>query len=147
MVDRTLTSTLNTLIKRCLDAEKAYDRAIELVQDEQYKTAFRNLRERRRGFADELQTLMSAIGETPADEGTVAMSLTITLNELQLSLSSDRDKFILEAIYAGIQESVKDYENALAQDLAPSVRDLVEKQYEIYQNDQQQVHTLLKHHA
>ncbi len=147
MVDRLLTSTLNTLIKRCLDAEKAYDKAIELVQNEQYRETFRTLRDHRRGFTDELQTLMSAIGETPAEEGTAAMTVTIALNELQLPLSSDRDKFILTAIKSGIDESVKDYENALAQDLSMPVRGIVEKQYEIYKDDQQQVEHLLAQHS
>ncbi|MBZ0307082.1 MAG: PA2169 family four-helix-bundle protein [Anaerolineae bacterium] len=146
MVDRLLTSTLNTLIKRCLDAEKAYDKAIELVQNDQYRDTFYTLRDHRQGFASELQTLMSAIGETPADAGTAAMSVTISLNELQLPLSSDRDKFILEAIKSGIDESLKDYENALTQDLSTPVRGIVEKQYEIYKDDQQQVEKLLAQH-
>lgn len=144
MVDRNLTAHLNKLIKVFLDAEKAYDRAIELTEDERLKATYRELREKRREFADEIQTLVTAIGEQPADSGTVDMSVEIALNEIQLPFSSDRDKFILNAVTKGIDDSMDDFDTILSQELPLAVRSSLESIHELYKADQQQLHTLRK---
>ncbi len=135
MVDRLLTTTLNKLIRLFKDAEKAYARAIDLVQDETLKTEFSALSQKRQEFADEIQTLMSVLGEDYATEGTTDMSLEIMLNEMQLPFSSDRDQFILNAISDGIKNSVDDFEDALEYDLPLPVREILQAQLEVYRAD------------
>ena len=150
MVDRTLEYELNQLIRLMHDSVEGYAKAAELTQSEEYRALFTRLGKHREQFVEELSSLENVVGGEPVEEGNLGAALYRTLKELNVSVVSDKDKVILNAVRDVLGATIKHYETLLANQLtvpAGIVRNTIEKQHRALQETQTEINSLIDRHG
>ena len=122
--------TLNGLIETCKDGEKGFTTAAEKVSDVSLKSLFTKYATQRAQYAAELQTAVAGLGSNPADSGHVAATLHRGWISVKGALTSDTDKAIIDECEAGEDAAMKNYKDALTKVLPPSIRTLIEGQFQ-----------------
>ena len=124
-----VTSVLNGLIETCKDGDEGFKQAAEKVKDPSLKTLFLKYSAQRAGYVQELTTLVSSLGEKPADSGHVVASLHRGWMGLKEALTSDKDTALINEAEAGEDAAMKAYKEALNTSLPASAQAVVQKQF------------------
>lgn len=124
-----VTSVLNGLIETCKDGENGFRKAAADVQDSSLRSLFSKYASQRANFAQELQQLVSGLGEKPAAGEHLSAKLHRGWLGLKEAVTGDKDKAIIFEAEAGEDAAMKNYKEALQQPLPPSVLAVVQTQF------------------
>ena len=124
---------LNEFVITLKDGQKGYADAMTDVEDSQLKETFKKYAVQRAGFITEIEDQMFKLDLHPdTNEGS---SVTGTVHrawiDLKSALTSKDNKAVLNECERGEDYAKKAYETALkAQDLPPTLKSVIEKQYQ-----------------
>lgn len=123
-----ISSKLNELLVKNMDAEKVYSNAIENVQDDRLKMFFKRRTTDRSEFGKELRTEILRYGQIPEDTGSLKETLSRNWTSLKLSISSNKEELVLNEAIKFEEGILADY-NELLKDktLPPTIDDLLLK--------------------
>jgi uncharacterized protein (TIGR02284 family) len=123
-------STLNSLIETLKDGQEGFKQAAEAVKDPSLKSLFSEFSLQRSQFAGELQTEALQMGESEPEESSSASgAMHRAWINLKSALTSGDDHAILAECERGEDSAVKEYKEAMEEDLSSPVRDLISRQY------------------
>src|SRR6266576_1674683 len=138
-----LTSRINDLIETLKDGQEGFKQAAEGVKDPQLKSLFTDYSLQRSRFATELQSEARVLGESePETSSSAAGALHRAWINLKSAVTSGDDRAILAECERGEDSAVKEYEKAMNDDLSPSLRDLVSRQYSEVKSAHDRIRTL-----
>lgn len=130
MTDRSERAVLNHLIETCKDAERGFRHVADYATDPAVKTLFLDIASQRARFAADLLPHAQRLGGAREAEGTTAGALHRTWIDLRNALSRDHVGAIVHEAERGEHFSLGVYRDALDGILPPTVRDVVESQYQ-----------------
>ncbi|MEM8526805.1 MAG: PA2169 family four-helix-bundle protein [Bacteroidota bacterium] len=120
---------LNDLLEKTYDAEAGYKKAAEEVEVPQLVNFFETKAKQRYDFGHEIKAEIKSLGGTPDKGGSVKGNLHRTWMNVKSALSLNDTEAILEECERGEEASLKEYDEALAdQSLPTSTRTLLQKQ-------------------
>ncbi len=123
-------STINDLIETLKDGQEGFRQAAEAVEDPKLKSLFNEYSLQRARFAGELQSQAVALGESkPEDSSSAAGAMHRAWINLKSAVTSGDDHAILAECERGEDSAVKEYKEALEDDLALPLREIVSCQY------------------
>jgi uncharacterized protein (TIGR02284 family) len=122
-------SWLNDLIETCKDAEQGFRDAADAVARQELKELLNEYARQRSQFATELQNQVIRLGGDPQKTGSVSGSFHRGWINLKAAITGKDEHAILSEAERGEDAAVKNYQEALAQDLPDDLRSVVEKQY------------------
>jgi uncharacterized protein (TIGR02284 family) len=122
-------AALDDVIAICRDAERGFRGAANAVDNPVYKNLFNEYSVQRGAFATELQTAMTKMNVQAAEPSGAAGSLHAAWMSLKGSLTGHGEHEILAEAERGEDLSVRAYREAIAKDMPPDLRKVVEKQY------------------
>ena len=123
-------STLNDLIETSRDGEKGFRNCAENAKSSDLRSVFLDAATRCQQAVGELQQHVTQYGGTPESGGTVAGAVHRGWVDLKSALSMNDDKAILEECERGEDHAVQVYRDALAKDLPPEIRAVVERMHQ-----------------
>jgi len=121
-------ATLNDLIETCKDGEQGFRTAADAVRDPSIKQLFVQYAEQRAQFAAELQREVTRLGGEPEQSGSVSGSLHRGWMNLKSAITGQDEASVVAAAEEGEDVARSSYEKALAAELPPDVRRVVERQ-------------------
>jgi uncharacterized protein (TIGR02284 family) len=127
--DRAVIATLNELIETSMDGEKGFALAANDSKDASLTSVFREGEQSCRTAAADLQDQVRMLGGAPETGGSMKAAVHRGWISLKSAASSRDSKAILEECERGEDYAKAKYGEALRQDMPPSVRELVERQY------------------
>jgi uncharacterized protein (TIGR02284 family) len=122
-------STLNNLIETCRDGQTGFHSAAEGVMDSKLKSLFGQYSQQRAQFVGELQGEVRRLGGDPQNTGSVAAALHRGWMDIKSAVTGKDEHRILEECERGEDSAVRNYEDALTQNLPPEVMSVVQRQY------------------
>ena len=122
-------ATLNELIETCKDGEQGFQTAADAVRDPSVKQLFLQYAQQRAQFAAELQREVSGLGGEPEQGGSVSGSLHRGWMNLKSAIIGQNDASVIAAAEEGEDVARNAYGKALAAELPPDVRRVVEREY------------------
>ena len=137
-----LISTLNDLIETCKDGEEGFRVCAEDISDNQLKTLFLDRAQSCAHAARELQEQVLSLGGKPEDSSSVSSSLHRRWVDIKAAVTGKDDEAILNECERGEDVAVKSYRQALEKDLPPSIRSIVDRQFQGVQRNHDQVKAL-----
>jgi uncharacterized protein (TIGR02284 family) len=117
---------LNELIVTCKDGEKGYREASEGIQNPFYCMMFNEYSRQRSKFASELKAQVVMLGGEPDRKGTVKGALHRGWMNLKNAIAGHDDDLIVDECRRGEDLAIKQYKDALKQDLPAKLRSLLE---------------------
>jgi uncharacterized protein (TIGR02284 family) len=123
------TQTLNELIEICKDGENGFKQAAEKAKDASLKSLFLKYSTQRAGYAQELQSAVSLLGDKPETTEHVAAKLHRGWMGLKQALTSNEDKALIDECEAGEDAAMKAYKQALDKSMAGNIETLIRKQF------------------
>ena len=130
MTDRSERAVLNHLIETCKDAERGFRHVAAHATNPEVKSLFLDIASQRGGFAADLLPHAQRLGGARDAEGTAGAALHRTWIDLRSALTRDDQVAVVEEAERGEHFSLGVYKDALEGMLPPTVRELVESQYE-----------------
>ena len=125
--DKTI-STLNNLIETCKDGENGFRTAAEGIKNGELKTLFNTYSQQRAQFAAELQGEVRHLGSDPENSGSVAATLHRGWINIKSAVTGEDDGAIISECERGEDSAVKNYEDALKENLPINIRAIIEQQ-------------------
>ncbi|HWQ34709.1 MAG TPA: PA2169 family four-helix-bundle protein [Blastocatellia bacterium] len=122
-------STLNNLIETCRDGQNGFQSAAEGVADPQIRSLFEQYSQQRAQFVGELQSEVRRLGGDPQNTGSVAAALHRGWMNIKSAVTGKDEHNILEEAERGEDSAVRNYEDALNQNLPPEVLSIVQRQF------------------
>jgi uncharacterized protein (TIGR02284 family) len=122
-------STLDRLIRTCIDGQKGFESAAENVSDLNLKRLFESYAQQRTEFAAELQQELRRIGEEPTDTGHTSAALHRGVMDLKAAVSGRDEGTIISECERGEDLAIETYESALGASVPEELRSLVERQF------------------
>lgn len=122
-------SVLNDLIETCKDGEKGFQSAAEKAKDSSLRSLFTKYASQRATYSQELQSLVSTMGEKPAESGSISATLHRGWLTLKEAVSKDEDKALIFEAETGEDVAMKNYKDALSKTLPSNVLTLIQKQF------------------
>ena len=133
---------LNDLIETSKDGEYGFRTSAEYLKSADTKQLFLRRADECRQAAAELQALVRQLGGSAEDSGTAAGAMHRGWVSVKGTLSGYSDKAILEETERGEDKAMESYRKALAMDLPPATRAVVERQFEGVKRNHAQVRSL-----
>lgn len=131
MMDRDeLISTLNNLIETCRDGQNGFQSAAEGATNPSLKAAFLQYAQQRGLFVSELQSEVRALGGDPQTTGSVAGALHRGWINIKSAVTGKDEHNILEECERGEDSAMKNYQEALEENLPPNILNVVNRQYQ-----------------
>jgi uncharacterized protein (TIGR02284 family) len=127
-ITRTI-KTLNDLIEVLKDGEAGFKSAASDVKVSDLALVFTRYAVQRAEFASELQARVLALGADVETSGSVAGSIHRGWINLKAALSTNEPHAVLAEAERGEDTAVAAYRKALENELDPSTRDLIGRQY------------------
>ena len=134
-------STLNGLLETLRDGENGFRSAVDGVEEPELKRLFLSLSAQRREFAAELESELLRLGQEPADHGHVA-ALHRGWISLKAAVTGKDEAAIIGEVERGEDVAVKNFREALQQDLRTPIQAVVERQYVQIQDAHDHVRSL-----
>jgi uncharacterized protein (TIGR02284 family) len=129
-IQKEIISTINSLIETLKDGQKGFRQAAEAVKDTNLKSLFSEYSLQRAKFAGELQSEAVQLGESdPEDSGSASAAMHRAWINLKAAVTSGDDHSILAECERGEDSAVKEYKEALEEDLSSPIRAIVSRQY------------------
>lgn len=122
-------STLNNLIETCKDGENGFRTAAEGVKKGELRTLFNTYAQQRAQFAAELQTEVRQFGGDPEKSGSVAAALHRGWINIKSAVTGEDEGAIISECERGEDSAVKNYQEALKEDIPQNVREIIERQF------------------
>jgi uncharacterized protein (TIGR02284 family) len=134
--------TLNDLIETCKDGEYGFRTSAESARGADLQQLFQRRADECHQAAADLQSMVVQLGGTPEDSGSTSGALHRGWVAVKSTLTSYSDKAILEETERGEDTAMESYRKALASDLTPAARALVERQMEGVKRNHAQMRSL-----
>lgn len=122
-------STLNNLIETCKDGQEGFRSAAGGVRSGDLKTLFHTYSQQRAQFAAELQGEVRRLGGDPEETGSTAAALHRGWINIKSAVTGEDEGAIISECERGEDSAVRNYEDALRQDLPSDVRSIIERQF------------------
>jgi uncharacterized protein (TIGR02284 family) len=123
-------STINCLIETLKDGQEGFKQASEAVKDTNLKSLFSEYSLQRAKFAGELQSEARQLGESePEESSSSAGAMHRAWINIKSAVTSGDDHSILAECERGEDSAVKEYKEALEEDLSSPIRAIVSRQY------------------
>jgi uncharacterized protein (TIGR02284 family) len=119
------------LLKTLEDGKEGYEKGAVKLSDSQrpdLAEVFRGYSEQRASFTVELQQIAAAYGDELRESGSVAGAVHRGWMTLKDALAGSDPDGVLDTAEQGEDHAVKAYDKALAEDISPSLRLVVERQ-------------------
>ena len=130
MAERTERSVLNHLIETCKDGERGFRYAANHVQDPTVKALFLEIASQRERFASDLLPHAQRLGGPSEGDGTTAAAFHRGWITIKDTLTGHDEGAIIGEAERGEGTAVAVYKDAVEGMLPPTVRELVQRQYE-----------------
>ncbi|MGI8569187.1 MAG: PA2169 family four-helix-bundle protein [Methylocella sp.] len=130
MDNQKVIATLNDLLETTKDGERGFRACAEGVTSARLKTVFESAARRCDEGADELEAEIRRLGGEPAASGTVGGSLHRAWTNIKSSITGKDEHAVLTECERGEDVAKGAYEAALAEDLPPNVKTIVQRQYQ-----------------
>lgn len=137
-------STLNNLIETCKDGQNGFQTASEGVKNSELKTLFLGYSQQRAQFAGELQNEVQRLGGDPENTGSVAATLHRGWINIKSTVTGEDEGAVIAECERGEDSAVRNYKDALSQDLPENIRSIVQSQYTQVQEAHDRIRTLEK---
>lgn len=136
-------STIDNLIETLKDGQEGFRQAAEAVKRENLKAVFSDYSQQRSRFLKELQSEAESLGaEKPEQTSSAAGAMHRAWIGLKSALSGGDEHAILAECERGEDSAVDEYKKALDDNLSPSLREIVSRQYRDVQAAHDQIRTL-----
>jgi len=135
-------STLNNLIETCRDGQKGFQTAAEGVTDPEFKRLFEQYSQQRAQFVGELQSEVRQLGGDPQETGSVAAALHRGWINIKSAVTGKDQHNILEECERGEDSAIKNYNEALSENLSPQVMAVVQRQYAAIRESHDRIRSL-----
>lgn len=123
-------STINSLIETLKDGEEGFKQAVEAVKDSNLKSLFNEFSQQRAKFATELQSQAGRLGEPkPEESSSAAGTMHRAWINLKSAVTNGDDHAILAECERGEDSAVKEYQEAMEENLVSPLREIVSRQY------------------
>jgi uncharacterized protein (TIGR02284 family) len=122
--------TLNGLIETCKDGEEGFRTCAEDIKHVELKSMFTTAAQRCAQAAAELQLEVQRIGGKPEKSGSLAGSAHRRWVDIKSAIMGKDDAAVLAECERGEDVAKSSYQKALAKDLPPGIRVIVERQYQ-----------------
>ena len=122
-------STLNNLIETCKDGENGFRTAVDGIQKSDLRSLFNSYAQQRAQFAAELQAEVRRLGGDPEQTGSVAATLHRGWINIKSTVTGMDETAVLAACERGEDPAVKNYEEAMRENLPANVQTVVQRQY------------------
>ena len=122
--------TLNNLIETCKDGENGFLTCAEDIKREDLKAIFTTAARRCADAAAELRSEVQGLGGTPEKSGSLSGSAHRRWVDIKSAIFGKDDAAVLAECERGEDVAKASYQKALAKDLPPAIRSIVERQYE-----------------
>lgn len=122
-------STLNNLIETCKDGQNGFQTAADGVKNSELKTLFHTYAQQRAQFAGDLQNEVLRLGGDPEKTGSVAATLHRGWINIKSTVTGEDEGAVIAECERGEDSAVKNYKEALEQNLPQNIRATVESQY------------------
>jgi uncharacterized protein (TIGR02284 family) len=122
-------STLNNLIETCKDGQNGFREAADGVKNSELKTLFLAYSQQRAQFAGELQNEVLRLGGDPEKTGSVAASLHRGWIDIKSAVTGEDEGAVISECERGEDSAVKNYQDALNEDLPENIRSIIEQQF------------------
>lgn len=123
-------STLNNLIETCRDGQNGFQTAADGVSNPSLKASFLQYAQQRGLFVSELQSEVRALGGDPETSGSVAGALHRGWINIKSAVTGKDDHNILEECERGEDSAMKNYQEAMGENLPPNILSVVNRQYQ-----------------
>jgi uncharacterized protein (TIGR02284 family) len=130
MTNQELISTLNNLIQTCKDGEVGFRTCAVDQLDPDIKSSLLERSEKCAAAARELQNLVIQHGGTPEQSGSLSGTLHRRWVDIKSAIMGQDEKSILDECERGEDVAKEHYRTALAKDLPPLERAIIERQYQ-----------------
>jgi len=127
--NKAVVSVLNDLIETCKDGANGFRAAAAAVQHADARTLFTSRVPVIERASEELQAEVRRLGGDPETTGSVAARLHRGWIGLKSAITGKDDAAIITECERGEQLAVRNYEEALEEELPADVRAIVERQY------------------
>jgi uncharacterized protein (TIGR02284 family) len=124
-------STLNHLIETGRDGQNGYQSAAEGVKDPALKSLFEQYGLQRAKFVGELQNEVLRLGADPENTGSVAAALHRGWIDIKSAVTGKNEQSILEECERGEDAAIKNYQDAINQQLPLNLAQIIERQYQM----------------
>lgn len=125
-----IVSTINSLIETLKDGEEGFKQAVEAVKDSNLKSLFNEFSQQRAKFATELQSQAGRLGEPkPEESSSAAGTMHRAWINLKSAVTNGDDHAILAECERGEDSAVKEYQEAMEENLVSPLREIVSRQY------------------
>lgn len=127
-VDQAVTKDL---LETLADGKEGFEKGAEKLADSDMSTiavTFRKFSGQRAQFAAELREVAREYGDEADSSGSVAATFHRGWMAIKDALSGSDPKGVLDVAEQGEDHAVSEYEDALAKDLSPTLRTVVERQ-------------------
>ena len=136
-------STINSLIETLKDGQEGFKQAAEGVKDPTLKSLFNEYSMQRAKFAGELQAEAVQLGEPePEESSSTAGAMHRAWINIKSAVTSNDDHAILAECERGEDSAVKEYKEALEDDISSPVRDIISRQYSDVQSAHDRIRSL-----
>ncbi len=142
MDQKSLINCLNDLIETCKDGEYGFRSTSEHLHTAELQRLFVARAEDCHQAASELQALVLQMGGNAQEHGSVSGAAHRGWVAVKGTLAGYSDVAMLEEAERGEDVAIERYREALAKDLPPDVRVVVERQYEGAKRNHVQVRSL-----
>ena len=123
-------SSLNNLIETCRDGQNGFQTAAEGIIDLSLKASFREYAQQRAQFVSELQSEVRALGGDPETTGSVAGAMHRGWINIKSAVTGKDEHNILEECERGEDIAVKNYRDALEENLPQNIQTVLNRQYD-----------------
>jgi uncharacterized protein (TIGR02284 family) len=137
-----LIETLNNLIETSRDGEEGFRTCAEGVKNAEVKQVLEHAATRCGQAVSELQTKVRSLGGDPERSGSVSGALHRGWVNIKSTITGMADAAILTECERGEDVARQAYEVALAKDLPPDIRSVVDRQYQGVKQHQDRVRQL-----
>ena len=138
------------LIETLEDGREGFAQGGEKLRDSdvpQLADTFQRLSEQRAKFSSELRSMAGAYGDDIKESGTMAATLHRGWMSLKDALAGSDPKGVLDAAEQGEDHAVKEFKKALADDISPGLREVVERQFADVKAAHDEVRALRDQHS
>ena len=125
-----IVDTLNDLIETCKDGEEGFRTCAEDIRNPGLKSTFTTAAQRCAQAAQELQAEVSRLGGKPERKGSLSGSAHRRWVDIKQAIMGKDDAAVLAECERGEDVAKSSYQKALAKDLPPSIKAIVERQYQ-----------------
>ena len=143
-----IVSTLNNLIVTCKDGQEGFRNAAEGVTSIELKTLFNNCAQKRAELLSEIHSEVRRLGGDPDQSGTISEALLRGWLNMKQVMTGKNETAVVDEAERGEDVAVKNYQQALKENLPPDVRVIVVRQYTQIKEAHDRISALKKtHHA